>query len=140
MRVLLLLFSFAVFAEDVIYPNDNLFHVYMAGPLFTEAERREQEDLSAALERSGFTTYLPHRDGFLLSAIQPLIVKMGYPAPVASLWTSLAVDALSIAWTLGKPTVIFQSDVRRLTRDVNNPLVAGRSDFPKEKQTSASPN
>lgn len=40
--------------------------VYIAGPLFTPAERRYLEELTAAVESAGFTTYLPHRDGGLV--------------------------------------------------------------------------
>lgn len=39
--------------------------VYVAGPLFTPAERRSLEELTAAIESAGFATYLPHRDGGL---------------------------------------------------------------------------
>ncbi len=42
--------------------------VYIAGPLFTPAERRYLEELTAAVESAGFPTYLPHRDGGLASA------------------------------------------------------------------------
>jgi nucleoside 2-deoxyribosyltransferase len=41
--------------------------VYIAGPLFTPAERRYLEELTAAVESAGFTTYLPHRDGGLVA-------------------------------------------------------------------------
>lgn len=40
-------------------------HVYVAGPLFTPAERAYLEDLTRRIEALGFTTYLPHRDGGL---------------------------------------------------------------------------
>lgn len=42
--------------------------VYIAGPLFTPAERRYLEELAAEVEAAGFPTYLPHRDGGLASA------------------------------------------------------------------------
>ncbi len=42
--------------------------VYIAGPLFTPAERRYLEELTAEVEAAGFPTYLPHRDGGLASA------------------------------------------------------------------------
>lgn len=41
--------------------------VYIAGPLFTPAERRYLEVLTAAVESAGFSTYLPHRDGGLVA-------------------------------------------------------------------------
>ncbi|MGH9314052.1 MAG: nucleoside 2-deoxyribosyltransferase [Vicinamibacterales bacterium] len=41
--------------------------VYIAGPLFTPAERRYLEELAAVIDGAGFETYLPHRDGGLVS-------------------------------------------------------------------------
>lgn len=42
--------------------------VYIAGPLFTPAERSLLEELAGAIEAAGFGTYLPHRDGGLAAA------------------------------------------------------------------------
>jgi nucleoside 2-deoxyribosyltransferase len=42
--------------------------VYVAGPLFTPAERRYLEDLATLIEAAGLLTYLPHRDGGLAPA------------------------------------------------------------------------
>jgi nucleoside 2-deoxyribosyltransferase len=42
--------------------------VYIAGPLFTPAERSLLEELAGAVEAAGFRTYLPHRDGGLAPA------------------------------------------------------------------------
>jgi nucleoside 2-deoxyribosyltransferase len=42
--------------------------VYIAGPLFTPAERSALEELASAVEAAGFRTYLPHRDGGLAPA------------------------------------------------------------------------
>ena len=37
--------------------------IYFAGPLFSAAERKFNEELTAKLEASGFEVYLPQRDG-----------------------------------------------------------------------------
>ena len=37
--------------------------IYFAGPLFSEAERRFNSQLTAKLEASGFRVFLPQRDG-----------------------------------------------------------------------------
>jgi nucleoside 2-deoxyribosyltransferase len=42
--------------------------IYVAGPLFTAAERAFLEELAGAVEAAGFQTYLPHRDGGLAPA------------------------------------------------------------------------
>src|SRR5574337_221403 len=42
--------------------------VYIAGPLFTPAERLYLEAMANEFEAAGFLTYLPHRDGGLAGA------------------------------------------------------------------------
>src|SRR6266567_6221330 len=37
--------------------------IYFAGPLFSQAEKRYNEQLTQRLEAEGFTVYLPQRDG-----------------------------------------------------------------------------
>ena len=37
--------------------------IYLAGPLFSEAERRFNQKLTARLEEAGFRVFLPQRDG-----------------------------------------------------------------------------
>lgn len=37
--------------------------VYIAGPMFSEAERQYNEKLSESLEAAGYRTFLPQRDG-----------------------------------------------------------------------------
>lgn len=41
--------------------------IYVAGPLFTSAERAYLEQIERICQRAGFTTYLPHRDAGLSS-------------------------------------------------------------------------
>ena len=38
-------------------------HAYIAGPLFNEGERWWNTEIDARVQRAGFTTYLPQRDG-----------------------------------------------------------------------------
>lgn len=37
--------------------------IYIAGPLFTEAERYYLQKIDEVLKKLGFDTYLPHKDG-----------------------------------------------------------------------------
>ncbi|MCA9905528.1 MAG: nucleoside 2-deoxyribosyltransferase [Anaerolineae bacterium] len=39
-------------------------HAYIAGPLFDEGERWFDEQIDQVVREAGFTTFLPHRDGF----------------------------------------------------------------------------
>lgn len=41
--------------------------IYFAGPLFNDAEKQFNEQLTAKLERLGFDVFLPQRDGFELN-------------------------------------------------------------------------
>src|SRR5690348_218703 len=40
-----------------------VMQIYFAGPLFSQAEKEFNEQLTARLEAEGFTVYLPQRDG-----------------------------------------------------------------------------
>ena len=42
-------------------------YVYIAGPLFTEGERRILEDIDKFFQQVNFRTYLPHRDAGLFT-------------------------------------------------------------------------
>lgn len=43
-------------------------YIYLAGPLFNEAERTFNAQLTAKLEERGFAVYLPQRDGFEINS------------------------------------------------------------------------
>ncbi len=43
--------------------------IYCAGPLFNEPEREEMKSIADVLEKAGYDTFLPQRDGFELSSI-----------------------------------------------------------------------
>lgn len=134
-------------------------HVYLAGPLFTEGERMEMENLANLLESQGFKTFLPHRDGLEFDSIFPYLIhtlnispdlvakQMHYAIDALDVYQVAvgndaivmningrtpdegAVAELAIAWALGKPGVIFRMDSRALSNGRNNPLVMGRADF-----------
>ena len=132
--------------------------IYCAGPIFNSSERAEMEILAEALEQAGFTTFLPHRDGFLYGAIVPDLTKAGYPLEVAQWLARQAIFALDVyqvlvtcdgtvvnlngrvpdegavvegamAWTVGKAVVLFKDDARSKIDGLDNPLVAGLGGF-----------
>jgi nucleoside 2-deoxyribosyltransferase len=139
-------------------PDNTPYHIYCAGPLFNPSERAEMEMLAEALEQGGFKTFLPHRDGFIFGAIVPDLVRAGYPLNVAQWMARQAIFALdvqqvllecdgtvvnlngrvpdegavvegAIAWTAGKPVVLFKDDARSKIDGLDNPLVAGLGGF-----------
>jgi nucleoside 2-deoxyribosyltransferase len=132
--------------------------IYCAGPIFNSSERAEMEILAEALEQAGFTTFLPHRDGFLFGAIVPHLTRAGYPLDVAQWLARQAIFGLDVyqvlvacdgtvvnlngrvpdegavvegamAWTAGKAVVLFKDDARSKIDGLDNPLVAGLGGF-----------
>ena len=132
--------------------------VYAAGPLFNAPERHEMAEIARALEADGFDVFLPHRDGFEFAAIFPYMTNvLGMPKNATQRVLGRAIDALdvyevaradalvmningrapdegavvelTIAWLMGKATVIYRNDIRSLTDGINNPLVTGRAGF-----------
>jgi nucleoside 2-deoxyribosyltransferase len=144
-------------------PNNTPYRIYCAGPLFNPSERAEMEMVAETLEQAGFQTFLPHRDGFLYSAVVPAIMKAGYPLSVAQWMTRQAIFGLdvqqvlvgsdatvvnlngrvpdegavaegAIAWTSGKVVVFFKDDLRSPVDGLDNPLVLGLGGFRLVKQ------
>ena len=131
--------------------------VYCAGPLFTASERDTMEAIAQELERAGFNTFVPHRDGLELAKVAPCLEERGISKDDANQMLMKAIDAidcyqvivrcgslvlnasgrvpdeggvveLSLASAYGKPTVYFKfDDSRSLVNGVDNPLVTGRA-------------
>lgn len=135
-----------------------MVHVYCAGPLFNEAERSEMEAIAAVLERTGYTTFLPHRDGLEFAQLQPSLIQSGASEAEATRLVEEAIFALDAymalngtsamvanlngrvpdegtlieaawAWRSGKPLVLYKADVRSLFFGVDNPLLRGLAEF-----------
>jgi nucleoside 2-deoxyribosyltransferase len=134
------------------------YRIYCAGPIFNPSERAEMEMLAEAIEQGGFKTFLPHRDGFVFGAIVPDLMRAGYTLDVAQWMARQAIFALdvqqvllecdgtvvnlngrvpdegavvegAIAWTAGKPVILFKDDARSKIDGLDNPLVAGLGGF-----------
>jgi nucleoside 2-deoxyribosyltransferase len=132
--------------------------VYCAGPLFTEKEREEMEELASALEQAGFSTFLPQRDGLELTKCVDYLVSSGMSQQDAGQMMSCAIFALdmfqvlhgchalvanlngrvpdegtvseaAMAWSRGKPVVGYKADSRTAFGGRDNPLVAGLFEF-----------
>ena len=132
--------------------------VYCAGPLFTAKEREEMQDLAECVERAGFRTFLPQRDGLELTLCVQALVERGVEPVSAACLVAKAIFALdvyqvleacdgvvanlngrvpdegavseaAIAWSSGKPVVGYKADTRSVFMGQDNPLVAGLFDF-----------
>jgi nucleoside 2-deoxyribosyltransferase len=141
-----------------IKPLENIRRVYCAGPLFSEVERQQMMHLAEVLAGGGFEPFVPHADGMEFAQLHPYLIAQGHDATLAGQWVHEAVFALdiyqvvcgcgslvfnlngrvpdegavseaAIAWTLGKPIVIYKDDIRTAVAGRDNPLVVGLANF-----------
>jgi nucleoside 2-deoxyribosyltransferase len=134
--------------------SENHKRIYCAGPLFTDKEREEMEQIASTLEDAGYTTFLPQRDGLELSECVECLVHSGTAPDEAGRLMSRAIFALDVyqllhrcdalvanlngrvpdegtvseaamAWARGKPVVGYKADSRTAFDGQDNPLVAG---------------
>ena len=134
------------------------FKIYCAGPLFNDKEKEEMTEIAAALEESGFSVFLPHRDGFELAHLLNVLKAIGGVSEAKAnrllnkaiftldVYEVLDSDGLilningrvpdegatveaGIAWNAGKRVVIYKNDGRTLINGTDNPLLLGLSDF-----------
>lgn len=119
--------------------------VYLAGPLFSAAEKAFNEQLAARLEHCGIDVYLPQRDGGL---IVDLISRGVEPRAAARSIFQRDIEALmecdacliildgrtvdegaafelGVAYSFRKLCVGLQTDPRRLLPAGNNPMLEG---------------
>lgn len=122
--------------------------------------------IADALVAAGFGVYLPHRDGMEFRLVLEVLVDRGWDRAVAAQFLHEAIFALdvyqvivscdalvwnlngrtpdegavseaAIAWTLGKPIVAYQDDVRSLIAGRVNPLLVGLVDFERVDEIDA---
>lgn len=132
--------------------------IYCAGPLFNRAEQEEMAEIARTLEGSGFSVFLPHRDGFVFGDVHREFLRGGYESAEASrmiqqaiFWLDTyevvsgcqglvlnmngrvpdegAVAEAAMAWMAGKGIVLYKADSRSLIQGSDNPLVAGLGSF-----------
>ncbi|HEV3340296.1 MAG TPA: nucleoside 2-deoxyribosyltransferase [Pirellulales bacterium] len=141
-----------------IYPLRERRRVYCAGPLFNEPERQEMSSIAAGLRQAGFEPFVPHADGLEFAKVQPYLAAQGYDPAAAGRLLHEAIFALDVyqvvlgcgslvmnmngrvpdegavseaamAWSFGKPVVIYKADARTKVAGRDNPLVVGLSQF-----------
>jgi len=133
------------------------YKIYCAGPLFNPKEREEMAQIASVLEASGYSLFLPQRDGLEFAQLFPCFIERGVAAREAKDILNMAIFSLDvfqvassdglllnmngrvpdegamveagIAWAHSKVVVIFRSDSRSLMEGNCNPLVLGLSDF-----------
>lgn len=138
--------------------GEDKIRVYCAGPLFNLKEREEMADIASYMEKSGYATFLPQRDGLELTKCVELLIEGGSRADEANDLMSRAVFALDVyqvlhgcsivvvnlngrvpdegavseaamAWARGKAVIGYKADSRSAFSGQDNPLVTGLFDF-----------
>ena len=133
------------------------YKIYCAGPLFNPKEQEEMSQIASTLEESGYSVFLPQRDGLEFAKLFPCFLERGISSHDGQLILNMAIFSLDvseimdsdglllnmngrvpdegamveagIAWARNKVIVIFRSDTRSLIEGSCNPLVLGLSDF-----------
>ena len=148
--------------------TDKDIKIYCAGPLFNDKEKEEMTEIATALEESGFSVFLPHRDGFEFADLLGILKTIGITEAKANRLLYKAIFTLDvyqvldsdglilningrvpdegatveagIAWNAGKRVIIYKNDVRSLINGNDNPLLLGLSDFVTIRNISEIPN
>ncbi|PKP58022.1 MAG: nucleoside 2-deoxyribosyltransferase [Candidatus Altiarchaeales archaeon HGW-Altiarchaeales-1] len=125
--------------------GDKQLRIYIAGPLFSDAERSYNECLNNFFKEIGFETFLPQHNGYKLS---DLLVKdlskrdainLIFEKDIEEIQKSdilvLIVDGrvpdegacveAGYAYSLGKECIGLKTDCRTLMSDLDNPLIVG---------------
>ncbi|MBI5843395.1 MAG: nucleoside 2-deoxyribosyltransferase [Deltaproteobacteria bacterium] len=128
--------------------------VYCSGPLFSPEERAAMASISEALEKAGFETFLPQRDGLeywvmglantpvALPGVTGLVHRAIFAVDVFQIFEGCdalvfnmngrvpdegAVAETAMAFTAGKPLVIYKNDDRTVFGGHDNSMVSGLS-------------
>ncbi|RLG30637.1 nucleoside 2-deoxyribosyltransferase [Methanosarcinales archaeon] len=119
--------------------------IYVAGPLFSEAEKQYNGYLSKCLEDMGFETFLPQRDGYELSELlangdsESFAMGKIFKRDISEIQKSdimvFVMDGrvpddgacveIGYAYAMGKECIGLKTDPRTLMSDLDNPMILG---------------
>ena len=122
-----------------------MLRIYIAGPLFSEAEIQYNKYLDEFLVGLGFRTFLPQRDGYKLSELLDdglsisLATSQIFSRDIEEIQKSdivvLVLDGrvpdegacveVGYAYAIGKECIGLKTDTRALMSDLDNPLIVG---------------
>ena len=121
------------------------------------------------LTETGYSVYLPHRDGMEFRLVLEILVERNWDTPTAAQFLHEAIFSLDVyqlvveceamvwnlngrtpdegavseaamTWMLGKPLIAYQDDVRSLIQGRMNPLLVGMVNFESVDQIELIPN
>lgn len=125
--------------------------IYVGGPYYNDAERKEQERIARNLQQNGFLTYLPQRDGLDINKVITVLISEGKTAAQASELASQmvfqyevynlikcaaivvnsnevepesgTVTIASVAFSACMPVILYKDDIRTFSTVLNlNPM------------------
>ena len=119
--------------------------VYIAGPLFSHAELEFNKKIDTYIQSLGFETFLPQRDGYLLTDLIPQYsnkqqaIDTIFYKDIEEIKNCdvvlLVLDGrvpdegacveVGLAYAYNKECIGFKSDSRSLMGDMDNPLLVG---------------
>jgi len=119
--------------------------IYLAGPLFSEAELEYNLQLDCFLTSIGYRTFLPQRDGYKLADLLSKGIHMStamdiiFKKDIAEIKSSdivvFVMDGrvpdegacleIGYAYALGKECIGIKTDSRALMHNLDNPLITG---------------
>jgi len=128
--------------------------VYCSGPLFSPEEIGSMSSISGFLESKGFTTFLPHRDGvenYVMGMVNSSLnvnffkIRDMIDAAIFSLDLFQIIERCNyfvfnmngrvpdeggvvetaIAFSVGKPVVIYKNDARTVFNGMDNSMITG---------------
>lgn len=119
--------------------------IYIAGPLFSQAELHFNEQVNEYLEGKGYTTFLPQRDGNTLAGLLKngeskersieIIFRLDVDEIRSSDYLLIILDGrvpdegacveLGIAYALDKDCIGLKTGPRCLMDNLDNPLILG---------------
>lgn len=122
-----------------------MLRLYLAGPLFSEAERQYNKYLSDFLENFGFETFLPQRDGHKFSDLlangttKSVAMNKIFNHNIKELQKAdvviFVMDGrvpddgacveIGYAYAMGKECIGLKTDPRTLMSDLDNPMILG---------------
>jgi len=122
-----------------------MLRIYIAAPLFSDAEIRYNERLDEFLAELGYKTFLPQRDGYKLSELLAngfsisTSMKQIFERDVEEIRKSdilvVILDGrvpdegacveIGYAYGIGKECIGLKTDSRALMSDLDNPLIVG---------------
>jgi hypothetical protein len=87
---------FIVVCVERNFMEKHLYKIYCAGPLFNPKEREEMDNIAVALECSGYSVFLPQRDGLEFSRLLPVLLQRNVSAEDATKILNNAIFCLDV--------------------------------------------